>query len=176
MKKLFITFLLMFCMTMSYAQPNFSFLKNRIDFTKFEVVDSLPLERIMIHFEKEMSEEEIAAKNFIDLKSGYYLAPIPFKDNFVVKYNADKSKAIVIRNSYAFGRHYEFNIKDDDKRTVFWYKDDDVYCGYIYDKDFKVTQYFDSKKQYNRFMKHRPMFRPIPPSLSPLPKRNYEKQ
>lgn len=173
MKKFFITFLLMFCMTISYAQPqNF----NRIDFSKFEVVDSLPLERIMIHFEKEMSEEEIAAKNLVDLKSGYYLAPIPFKDNFVVKYNADKSKAIVIRNSYAFGRHYEFNVKDEERRTVFWYKDDDVYCGYIYDKEFKVTKYFDSKKQYNRFMRHRPMFRPIPPSLSPLPKRNYEKQ
>ena len=172
MKKFFITFLLMFCMTVSYAQPqNFNFF-NRIDFSKFEFVDSLPLERIMIHFEKEISEEEIAAKNLIDLKSGYYLAPIPFKDNFVVKYNADKSKAIVIRNSYAFGRHYEFNVKDEERRTVFWYKDNDVYCGYIYDKEFKVTKYFDSKKQYNRFMRHRPMFR----TLSPLPRRNYEKQ
>ena len=147
MKKFFITFLAVLMIVSVSAQvPRF----NRIDFSKYETVDSLPLERIMIRFNKKIDE-----KGFVDLESGYYLAPIPHKDNFVVKFNKDKSKAIVLYNSYCFGRHFEFNVKDDERRIVFWYKDDDNYCGYIYDKRFKVCKYFDSKRQFHRFMKHK---------------------
>lgn len=147
MKKIFLTLLFAFSITSIYAQmPNF----NRIDFSKYEKTDSLPLERIMIHFNKEIDN-----KDFVDLKSGYYLAPIPHKDNFVVKFNDDRSKAIVVWNSYCFGRHYEFNVKEEERRIVLWYKDDDVYCGYIYDKEFKVCKYFDSKREFNRFFKRR---------------------
>lgn len=149
MKKFFITLLaVLMTVSVSAQVPRF----NRIDFSKYETVDSLPLERIMIHFNKEIDN-----KDFVDLKSGYYLAPIPHKDNFVIKFNNDKSKAIVIWNSYCFGRHFEFNVKDEERRIVLWYKDDNNYCGYIYDKEFKVCKYFDSKRQFNKFMKHKPI-------------------
>ena len=78
MKQFLIIFLVVLMTVSVSAQvPKF----NRIDFSKYETVDSLPLERIMIHFNKEIDN-----KDFVDLKSGYYLAPIPHKDNFVIKF------------------------------------------------------------------------------------------
>ena len=79
------------------------------------------------------------------------------KDNMIIKATSDKSKAIVIHNSYAFGRHFEFNVEDNERRTILWYEDKGIYCGYIYDKTYKVCKYFESRKEFRRFMR-RPFF------------------
>jgi len=126
-----------------------------MNFGRYEVVDSLPLENIMIHFNKEVDNED-----FIELGDGDYLAPLPHKDKMVVRYNADRTKAIIIYNSYAFGRHLEFDVKDDERRIVFYHKDNNIYCGYVYDKVGKVCKYFESKKEFNRFMRRHPVFHP----------------
>ena len=151
MKKfIFMTLLMLFSITCfgQFNMPNR--VKQFINEKDYELVDSLPLEHIMIHFNKEIDNE-----NFIKLGEGDYLAPLPHNDNFVVKYNADKTKAIVIRNSYAFGRHFEFDIQNNERRTIFYYQDKNIYCGYVYDKEFKVCKYFESKKEFKRFIKHR---------------------
>lgn len=148
---LFFTFIVMNC----FAQFNGPRFNRTLDFNKYEIVDSLPLERIMIHFNKEIDNDD-----FINLGSGDYLAPVPHKDKFVIRFNNDKSKAIVVHNSYAFGRHYEFDVQENDRRIVLYYKDKNVYCGYVYDKVAKCCKYFESKKEFNRFMRH-PFFMPI---------------
>ena len=157
MKKTFLTFVLMMFAVIGFAQPNMMRpgFGPRPDFSKYNVVDSLPLERIMIHFNKEMDNED-----FIELGDGDYLAPLPHKDKFVVRFNADKTKAIVVHNSYAFGRHYEFDVQDNERRLILYYKDRNVYCGYVYDKLARVCKYFESKKEFNRFMRH-PLFMPL---------------
>jgi hypothetical protein len=151
-KRLILSLVFVLVTTFSFAQGSSMNFMHRIDLSKYEVVDSLPLERIMIYNEKEIDGEGI-----IDLGSGYYMAPIPHKDNMIIKTTKDKDKAIIIYNSYCFGRHFEFNVEDNDARTVYWYKDKNVYCGYIYDKKYKVCKYFESKKEYKRFMR-RPFF------------------
>ena len=52
MKKTFLTFVLMMFAVIGFAQPNMMRpgFGPRPDFSKYNVVDSLPLERIMIHF------------------------------------------------------------------------------------------------------------------------------
>ena len=37
-------------------------------------------------------------------------------------------------------------------------QDDKGFCGYVYDKKYKVAKYFESKKEYKHFMR-RPLFR-----------------
>ena len=50
---------------------------------KFQVIISHP-----IHFDKEIDDE-----NFISLGDGDYMAPVPHKDNMIIKTTSDKSKA-----------------------------------------------------------------------------------
>ena len=152
MKRLILSLVFVLVTTFSFAQaPRMNFMQ-RIDFSKYEVVDSLPLERIMIHFDKEIDDE-----NFISLGGGDYMALVPHKDNMIIKTTSDKSKAIILHNSYAFGRHFEFNVEDNERRTIFWYEDKGIYCGYVYDKIYKVCKYFESRKEFRRFMR-RPFF------------------
>ena len=152
MKRLILSLVFVLVASFCFAQASRMSFMNRANFNKYEVVDSLPIERIMIHFDKEIDDE-----NLISLGSGDYMATVPHKDNMIIRTTADKTKAIVVHNSYAFGRHFEFNVEDNERRTVLWYKDKGIYCGYIYDKKYKVCKYFESKKEFNRFMR-RPFF------------------
>ena len=152
MKRFILSLVFVLVASFGFAQaPRMSFM-NRVDFNKYEVVDSLPIERIMIYFEKEIDDE-----NLIDLGGGYYMAPVPHNDKMIIRTTTDKTKAIVVHNSYAWGRHFEFNVEDNERRTVLWYEGKGIYCGYIYDKKYKVCKYFESKKEFNRFMR-RPFF------------------
>ena len=152
MKRFILSLVFVLVASFGFAQaPRMSFIE-RVDFNKYEVVDSLPIERIMIYFEKEIDDE-----NLIDLGGGYYMAPVPHNDKMIIRTTTDKTKAIVVHNSYAWGRHFEFNVEDNERRTVLWYEGKGIYCGYIYDKKYKVCKYFESKKEFKRFMK-RPFF------------------
>ena len=154
MKKIILTFLFTLISVVVFAQPQMSPRHfSSIDFSKYEVVDSLPLERILIHFNKEIDDNE----NLISLGGGDYMAIAPHKDKIVIKTTNDRSKAIILYNSYVFGRHFEFNIEENERRIVFWYDDKGIYCGYIYDKEFKICKYFESRKEYKRFMR-KPFF------------------
>ena len=147
MKRFILSLVFVFITTFGFSQthtilPHF----DRPDLSQYEVVDSLPLERIMIHFDKEIDDE-----NFISLGDGDYMAPVPHKDNMIIKITSDKSKAIILHNSYAFGRHFEFNVEDNERRIILWYEDKGIYCGYVYDKKYKVCKYFESRKEFKRF-------------------------
>ena len=151
MKNIILTILFTFVATFSFGQLrhfNYNMVRPNIDMAQYSVVDSLPIERIMIHFNKEIDDN-----NFVSLGDGDYMAPVPHKDNMIIKKNSDNTKAIVLYNSYNFGSHFEFNIKDDELRTILWYEDKHIYCGYIYDKKWKACKYFESRKEFKRFSK-----------------------
>ena len=153
MKKIILTFLFALIATFGFSQPkhfNYGMVRPNIDMTQYSVVDSLPIERVMIHFNGDIDNED-----FVSLGGGDYMAPVPHKDNMIIKANSDNTKAIVLYNSYNFGRHFEFNVKDNERRTILWYEDKHIYCGYVYDKRWKVCKYFESRKEFNKFVKHR---------------------
>lgn len=106
---------------------------------KYEIVDSLPLERIYIHSQFDYDDDKV-----IDAGEGEYMIEMPHKDKMVILLTKDRDQAIVVYNSYCFGRHKEFNVKETDKRIVLWYEDDDLFCGYAYDKRCKVCKYFEN--------------------------------
>ena len=118
----------------SYGQRHY------VDLTKYTVVDSLVLERINIHSPFDYDSDKV-----ISAGNGEYLIEMPHKDKMIIRMTKDKKKAIVVYNSYCFGRHKEFNIKDNERRMILWYEDDFIYCGYIYDKVYKVCKYFESR-------------------------------
>ena len=83
------------------------------------------------------------------------MGTLPHKDNMIIRMTQDSTKAIVLYNSIVFGRHFEFNVKNNDRRMILWYEDKGIYCGYIYDKYYKVCSYFESRKEFKRFMRRR---------------------
>lgn len=82
----------------------------------------------------------------------------------IIAYNSDKTKAIVF--GYMFGKHFEYNVKDDSSRLILWYKNRHIYCGYIYDKKSKTAKYFEAINREEKdklvtkipFIKHIPSF------------------
>lgn len=138
MKYLFIVLFTMLNIMSGYSQRNY--FRHYIDIKKYEVVDSFPLERISIY-----SPFDYEGDKVISTGDGTYLIEMPHKDRMIIQKTKDNTKAIVVYNSYCFGRHKEFNIKENSRRIILWYEDDDLYCGYIYDKVFKVCKYFESK-------------------------------
>ena len=123
--------------------------------SRYCILDSLPIERVLVYFDKEIDNE-----SFISCGGGDYMVPVPYKDNMMIRLTEDRTKAIVVYNSYSFGRRLEFEVEDNERRLVLWYKDKNIYCGYIYDKLYKICKYFESKKEFRRFFKH-PHFRGI---------------
>ena len=93
-----------------------------------------------------------------------YLIQLPHKSKLIVAYNADKTKAIVLRSGFIYMRHYEYNVKDNDVRLVLWYKDEHVYCGYIYDKSSKAGNYFEAitQEEKDKLTKRLPFLERIP--------------
>lgn len=145
MKKILFTFLFTLMSMISYAQfvpqrHHFNY-KPNIELSQYVLTDSLSLEAIYIHSPFDYDDDKV-----VDLGSGDYIIEMPYKDKMIIRTNKDKTKAIVLYNSYCFGRHKEFNIKDNERRMILWYEDDKIYCGYIYDKHYKVCKYFESKK------------------------------
>ena len=138
MKKL-ITLILLFTSITCFGQ-NRKYFREYIDLSKYEIVDSLPLERIFIYSPFDYESDKV-----ISTGDGTYLIEMPHKDKMIIRKTKDNNKAIVIYNSFIFGRHKEFNIEDSDRRLILWYEDDDIYCGYIYDKQYKVAKYFESR-------------------------------
>lgn len=135
MKRLLLM-LFMFVPTLLMAQPRFS---------EYDVVDSLPLEMVYIHLDKEIEDA-------VNLGGGYYMVKMPHKDKIVFRTNSTRTKAIMIYHSICFGsKRFVYNIEENESRLVLWYKDNRNYCGYIYDKKYKVCKYFESKREFKRF-------------------------
>ena len=65
-------------------------------------------------------------------RDGDYLITLPKEQNFIVAYNNDHSKAIVL-HGYPYAKRMEYNVKYEGTRQILWYKDEHIYCGYIYE-------------------------------------------
>lgn len=120
-----------------------------VNFSKYEKVDSLPLERIYVH----TNTEDIEDENAVSLGGGDYMFKLPFENWLVIKTNAERTTAIV--TSFALGmRFMEYNVEENDRRLILWYKDSRRYCGLIYDKEFKVCQYFtETPRNFRRMLR-----------------------
>jgi len=151
MKKSILTLIFAMIASIGFSQPNMNrhFFKHRIDISQYVTIDTLVIDKIYIPSMFDYDEDKV-------LSIGYneYIIEAPHKDKMVIKTNKDRTKAIVLYNSYIFGRHKEFNVEENEKRIVLWYKDEDLYCGYAYDKKYKVCKYFEKIEfqDFNRIM------------------------
>lgn len=157
MKKVLFTLLMAFVTTMSFAQQRMH--RPFIDYSLYETVDSFQLEMVSVHLPFEITDENVL-KNGVSLGSGYYMFKMPKADKVIIKTNADRTKAIVVYKSFVIGGRFElpiggrfeYNLTETDRRIVLWYKDNRHFCGYIYDKKYKVCQCFEEKKEFNKFI------------------------
>lgn len=129
--------------------------------------EELPLEMITVTLPEGL---EPPAES-IDMGSGIYLLKMPEKHSMVILRLSEEGKAIVLHESFFISRyfveptkyfrgprhnHYKYNIEENDRRLVLWYKDDRIYCGYTYDKKYKVCQYFEKReKEWKRMWRKR---------------------
>lgn len=140
MKKLILTLMLTLITLSGFSQMR-HMPRHMVDFRQYEVIDSIPLEKTLIYSPFDYESDEV-----ISLGDGEYLIDLPKKDNMIIRTNKDRTKAIVVYNSFCFGRHLEFNIKENEKRLILWYEDDHMFCGYVYEKNFKMCRYVESGK------------------------------
>ena len=126
----------------------------------------LPLEMISVNLPSGL---EPPAES-IDLGEGSYLLKMPEKHSMVILRWEDGG-AIVLHSSFFISRfftnperyfrgprhdHLRYEVMENDRRLVLWHKDDRIYCGYIYDKYYKVCQYFEKReKEWKRMIGRR---------------------
>ena len=170
---IFVLTFMLFSIT-CFGQFNFqNGIRQFINEQDYELVDSLPLERFqtyvpdsnLISHIEEHSNGLLNPNRIISLGDCEYMFELPIKDKILLKYNKDRTKAIItnINSVHGFGLHFfEFNVKDDKRRQILYYDDDNVLCGLIYDKYFKAAKYFRYVKNEigkRRFHRMRRMFK-----------------
>ena len=122
----FIFIMMLFVFIITNAQPKM------FDFTQYSNVDSLSIEMVYFH-----TDTELTGDTFINLEGGYYMAKTPFTSHFIIKTNADRTKAIVT-NKFHFDP-FQYILKEDERRITLYYKDNRVCRGYVYDKKLKYV-------------------------------------
>lgn len=144
-RSILISVLFAFIATIAMAQPRMHVPFNN-DTTKYVNVVSLSIENAYWHSDKEISFEGIQ-----DLGNGDYLFGLPQNDSIVIKTNADKTKARIVKKNHFLGAPFDyrfsFNVKEDERRIILYYEDNRVYFGYVYDKNFKACQPFRDVKE-----------------------------
>ena len=96
-------------------------------------------------------------------RDGDYLVTLPKEQNLVVAYNNDHTKAIVL-HGYPYAKRMEYNVKYEGTRQILWYKDEHIYCGYIYETKIKACQYIEAinEAEKERLEKRFPFIKRMP--------------
>ena len=140
MKKLIsLIMLLMITATIS-AQP----MKTRYmpDLSEYTTVKCYPIERHYFY-----SDKEIEGENVLSFGGGYYMAKMDNIPDFVVHFNNDSTKAVILGTPYHIT---EFTVKFNETHTRITLYNEKPYFGFVYDKKYKVLYYFNSKKYHKR--------------------------
>jgi hypothetical protein len=169
MKRLLTTLSVLFAAVLMYAQLPGNPM-TFIDTSAFTETETLPVEKVYVNLPFEIPADRMPA-NATDLGSNFYMFELPHTDRIVIRTDKDRTKAVVDAKSIAVGgpfrfpvdHRYEYSVKEDGRRIILYYKDDRTYCGYIYDKELKVCQYFQDRKgsnlrRFDRF--NRRMYKP----------------
>ena len=114
------------------------------------------------HFRYIYTDVDTLDVSNISIGAEEFLINLP--TSVIIAYNKDKSKAIVLKNGYLYGKHFEFNVKDDPTRLILWYKNKKLYCGYIQDKRVKTAKYFEAinKEEKDKLSNRIPFIKHIP--------------
>ena len=144
MKKLFsiITLLMLTTITIT-AQPMRA--RYTPDFSEFTNMRFYPIERNYFY-----SENLIEGENVISLGSGYYMAKMDNIPDFVVNFNADSTKAILLGPLF-HGK--VFTVKFNESGTRITLYKEKPYEGFVYDAKYKVLYPFTSRKYHKRVKK-----------------------
>ena len=96
-------------------------------------------------------------------KDGDYLITLPREHKLVIAYNNDHTKAIAL-HGYPYAKRMEYNVKYEGTRLILWYKDEHIYCGYIYETKLKACQYVEAinEAEKERLEKRFPFIKRMP--------------
>ena len=93
----------------------------------FPIIEGLVIENVPVTFPTEDED---------------YLISLPRARRLVIAYDINKSTAKILRG--APNRNRVYNVDDNEVRLTLWYKDEHIYCGYVYDKKAKAGNYFEA--------------------------------
>ena len=144
MKKfILITLGLMFITLGTFAQPMAT--RYMPDLSEYTNVKSYPLERHYFY-----SENLLEGENLISLGGGYYMAKMDNIPDFVVNFNADSTKAVILGAPYHVD---EFIVKFNESGTRLTLYHEKPYFGFVYDSKYKVLYFFNSRKYHKKVRK-----------------------
>ena len=144
-KRIYFMLMLAFVSLVSFAQP-----KNSFPFEEYTNTDSLVLEWAWVNVGKEIPENEYVK----DYGGGYYMFKLLHPRYIVIKTNDDRTKAL-IDNLHPMHPSIEYNIFEDERSIVLWYEDNNLYCGFVYNKIVKACDKLTKrKKEFKREFKH----------------------
>ena len=152
MRKLIFTLLLTLVTITMSAQFQRSMNFNR----GFSNIETLSLEQVATPFPTENND---------------YLMELPRKGRMVIAYNSDKTKAKVLFNGTPMDNHkryinriMEFDVKENEVRLILYHMDNNIFCGYIYDKAAKACKYFEAidEEQKDKLVDKVPFIQRIP--------------
>lgn len=145
MKKFILVSIMCLFSVMTYSQTN----HQRVHFRSvYTTVDTLVLKNVPTTHPS---------------KDGNYLIALPKEMSLVVAYNNERTKAIVL-NGYPWAKKKEYIVKYEGHRLVLYYKDEHLYCGYVYDEKVKACQYFEAinSDEKDRIIKKFPFLKRMP--------------
>ena len=147
MKKIILALVVCLFAISAYSQPN----RHRVHFKSvYTTVDTLVLKNM---------------PTVNPTKDGSCLVALPKEQNLVIAYNNDRTKAIVL-HGYPWAKKMEYVVKYEGHRLILYFKDEHIYCGYIYDEKVKACQYFEGINEAEKakitsrfpFLKRMPTF------------------
>jgi len=146
MKKLIFTLILAFVSLASFSQPKFNSPFKGVNLSEYVNTDSLKLEWTYAYVNKDIPQSD----DVIPCGGGYYMFKLKQPRYFVIKTNEDKTKA-VLEGFHPMFLFREYNLFEDERSIVLWYKDDNLYCGYVYSKKEKAFDKFaDREKKFTK--------------------------
>ena len=149
-KRIYFLLVLALVSLVSFAQPKIGF-----PFGEYTKTDSIVLEWAWVNIQREIPENE----NVKNCGGGYYMFKLQHPRYIIVRTNEDRTKAF-IDNFHPMFLSREYNVFEDERSLVLWYEDDNIYCGFVYNKQAKACDRFAKRKkqfmkEFKRFFKPR---------------------
>jgi hypothetical protein len=133
----------------SFAQPKFENPYESMLDSTFVNVDTLVINWVWAYVDSEIPTSE----NVKSYGGGYYAFKVKAPMTLVLKRNYDNTKGI-ISNYHPFIFSTIYDVFEDERSIVLYYKDKRTYYGIVYNKKIKACDRFaKKKKEWKKFVK-----------------------
>lgn len=149
-KVIYLSLILALVSLASFAQPKIENPYQQMMDSVFINTDTLKVEWVWAHIDINLPTNE----NVKDYGGGYYTLKTPHEFSLILKTNADRTKGIIANYHPFITFTTIYDVFEDNRSIVLYYKDKRTYYGMVYNKKIKACDRFAKKKrEWKRFRK-----------------------